>query len=62
MVSIEKCRRILGESAENMTDAEIEAMRSGLERTADALFTQMTQDRTESVRWYSHFQHTGETE
>ena len=64
-VSIEECRRILGDSAESMTDAEIEKMRGDLERTADVLYTQMVEagrNGLEMQRWLSHFRETGEGE
>lgn len=64
-VSIEECRRILGSSAENMTDAEVEKMRDGLEQTADVLYTQMVEagrNGLEMQRWLSHFRETGEGE
>jgi hypothetical protein len=62
-VSIGECRAILGESADTMTDAEIEAMRDDLERTADVLFDQMVEggrEGLEAARWDSHFRETGE--
>ena len=61
-VSIEECRRILGASADGLTDTEIQAMRDDLVRTADAVFTQMTEEKLDLVRWHSHFQRTGEYE
>jgi len=61
-VSIEECRQILGVSANGMTDAEIQAMRNELERTAEAVFTQMTKEELDTVRWDAHFQRTGEFE
>jgi hypothetical protein len=64
-VSIEECRRILGSSADSMTDAEVEAIRDDLERTGDTLYTQMTEAvraDIDAVRWFSHFQQTGEGE
>jgi hypothetical protein len=64
-VSIEECRRILGSSAENMTDAEVEKMRDGLEQTADVLYRQMVEagrNGLEMQRWLSHFRETGEGE
>ena len=42
-VSIEECRRILGASAETMTDAQIESLRDDLERVAGLLHEEMTQ-------------------
>jgi hypothetical protein len=62
-VSIEECRRILGSSAESMTDADIEKMRDNLENTADVLYTQMVEagrNGLEMQRWLSHFRQTGE--
>jgi hypothetical protein len=53
-VSIEECRRILGSSAESLTDAEVETMRDDLERTADVLYMQMTEAGRaglEAQRW-----------
>jgi hypothetical protein len=64
-VSIEECRRLLGISAENMTDAEVEKMRDGLEQTADVLYTQMVEagrNGLEMQRWLSHFRETAEGE
>jgi len=64
-VSVDECRAILGASADTMTDAEIEAMRDELERTADVLFDQMVeggQDGLVAARWDSHFRETGEGE
>jgi hypothetical protein len=65
MVSVEECRRILGQSAEGMTDEQIEAMRADLERTADVLFDQMVEagrDGLEAQRWISYIRETGEVE
>ena len=45
-VSVDECRAILGASADTMTDAEIEAMRDELERTADVLSDQMVEVAT----------------
>ena len=64
-VSTEECRRILGTSAESMTDAEIEAMRDNLENTADVLYTQMVEagrNGLEGQRWLSYFRETGKGE
>jgi hypothetical protein len=48
-VSVDECRAILGESADTMTDAEIETMRDELERTADVLFDQMVEGGREGL-------------
>jgi len=40
-VSIAECRRILGNSTDTLTDAEVETMRDDLERTANVLFDQI---------------------
>jgi hypothetical protein len=64
-VDIEECRAILGESADGMTDAEVETMRDELERTADVLFDQMVAGGREGLyvaRRDSHFRETGEGE
>jgi hypothetical protein len=62
-VSVNECRAILGASAESLTDAEVEAMRDELERTADVLYEQMVEegaDGLEAARWDTHFRLTGE--
>jgi hypothetical protein len=64
-VSTEECRRILGVSANGMTDAEVETMRDELERTADMLFNQIAEGGREGLyeaRRDSHFRETGEGE
>lgn len=64
-VGIEECRKILGSTAETMTDAEIEALRDDLERTAEMLFDEMAeqgQDGLSAARWDTHFRLTGEAE
>jgi hypothetical protein len=64
-IPIDECRRILGGSAYSMTDAEIEVMRDNLERTADALYTQMVEagrNGLDAQRWLSHFRQTGDGE
>jgi hypothetical protein len=64
-VGVDECRAILGESADTMTDGEIETMRDELERTADVLFDQMVEggrEGLEAARWDTHFRETGEGE
>lgn len=64
-VSIAECRRILGNSANSLSDTEVEAMRDDLERTANVLYDQMREAANanlDAVRWLAHFQHTGEAE
>lgn len=64
-VSIDECRRILGSSADGMTDADIEAMRDNLDRVAKELFTQFTEAANtdaEGLRWMIHAHETGEYE
>ena len=65
MVSIAECRRILGESAEGMTDQQVEGMRAELERTADVMFDAMIEagkNGLEAARWISYARETGEVE
>jgi hypothetical protein len=65
IVSIEECRRILGSSAESLSDAEVETMRDDLERTADVLYTQMAEagrNGLEAQRWMSYVRETGDIE
>ena len=62
-IPIDECRRILGSSADGMTDTEIEAMRDNLERTADVLYTQMVEagrNGLDAQRWLSYLRETGE--
>ncbi len=62
-VSIGECRQILEESADQMTDAEVEAVRDEYERIADVLFDQIVQkgkNGSEDARWDTHFRLTGE--
>jgi hypothetical protein len=68
-VSIAECRRILGNSADGMADAEIEAMRDDLERTANVLYDQMAEEVAQQgmqgiqrIHWAAYFQQTGEGE
>jgi hypothetical protein len=41
-MSLEKCRQVLGESAENMTDAEIEAILADFRLAGNSLHSQMS--------------------
>lgn len=65
-VSIAECRRMLGSSADGMTDIEIEVMRDDLERTANLLFDQMREEVAthgiQRIHWDAYFQQTGEGE
>ena len=64
-VSVDECRTILGATGEGMTDAQIEAMRDELERTADVLYDQMVElgpNGLEAARWATYFRETGEGE
>lgn len=38
MVSIDRCRKLLGKAAENLTDAQIERIRHEMYRLASVLF------------------------
>ncbi len=61
-VSIEECRRILGDSAESMTDAEVEGCATTRAHRR-SLYTQMVEagrNGLEAQRWLSYFRETGE--
>jgi len=64
-MSVPKAREILGMSASEMSDEEIEGLVNDLERVADVLFDCMVLEGRiglEGARWDTHFRLTGEAE
>ena len=51
-----ECRAILGDTAANKSDAEIEALRDELERVAGEMYSEVMREQTERVRWAAYAQ------
>lgn len=64
-LSVEECRRILGASAENKTDAQIASDRDHMESLAHVMFDVFTSEMKrdpDAMRWLLYADETGGTE
>jgi len=59
-LTVAECRAFLGESAAGKSDAELEELRDDLERVADSIYTDLTRQQAERVRWAAYAQENPE--